>query len=193
MKVSFIWDKAAGAFFVRDADTGEVQTLANGARWYITCTKCHKGRIVARYMTEDSIGVCTSCGEEFPPTQKYCAFFDFCDEALKLINDHQGDYSEIVEEVEAVQVEQGYIKPMVQSPDEFAAIMREAAKNKEASRPTKNEKRALLEKMLVLLEDALSLEREPTYNHVPRGWPISCAIRDEILHIATDESEEGVK
>lgn len=85
------------------------------------------------------------------------------------------------------------IKPMVQSLDEFAAIMREAAKNKEASRPTKNEKRALLEKMLVLLEDALSLEREPTYNHVPRGWPISCAIRDEILHIATDESEEGVK
>lgn len=130
MKVSFIWDKAAGAFFVRDADTGEVQTLANGARWYITCPKCHKGRIVARDLTEDSVGVCRSCGEEFPPGPKYDVPLDFCYDALKLIDDHQGDRSEIVEQVEAVQVEKGYIKPMVKSPDEFAALMREAAKPK---------------------------------------------------------------
>lgn len=191
MKVSFIWDKAAGAFFVRDADTGEVQTLANGERWYVTCPKCHKGRIVARDLTEDSIAVCRSCGEEFPPFPDVP--LDFCDDALKLIDDHQGDYSEIVEKVGAVQVEQGYIKPMVQSPYEFAVLMREAAKNKETARPTKNEKRALLEKMLVLLEDAHSLECEPTYNPVTRGWPISRAIRDEILNIATDESNEGEK
>ena len=52
---------------------------------------------------------------------------------------------------------------------------------------TNKEKRALLRKMLVLLEDANSLEREPTYNPIKHGWPISQAILDEILDIAAPE------
>lgn len=78
--------------------------------------------------------------------------------------------------------------------DHFVGVgkmVREAAKNKEAARPTKTEKRALLEKMLILLEDAHSLECEPAYNPVTRSWPISRAIRDEILNIATDDGVEG--
>lgn len=46
------------------------------------------------------------------------------------------------------------------------------------------EKRDILTKLIILLEDALSIERLPSYPAVEHHFRLSTAIRDEILAIA---------
>ena len=140
-KAVILWDAAVGAFFCRDCETGKTILNEDGERWFCTCTKCHAGRVIAENWMTEGRSICKACGTEYNKKPedwfKNGYKLKFCVKALEMLDNFKGkNYSEIVDEVMAVQAERGFF-PVCSVKDDCAATFGEAVekpKNRQAAK-----------------------------------------------------------